>query len=157
MFAPLVGIALRAPRYTTLPYALTTALCAAFLLMAFFFGVQSLTDWFALTPFGAFGALLAGVRVAARDLGAERGWSTILGMSSVGVLCEWLAARVDFPYTIALTLWRNPLLLWVAGWISVWGLAFDLSLRRRDSLVVARRIDPRVPIAVWNPSSGALL
>ncbi|MCL6536219.1 MAG: carbon-nitrogen hydrolase family protein [Armatimonadetes bacterium] len=42
----------------------------------------------------------------------------------MGVLTEWLAARLDYPFTLALVLWRDAPLLWLAGWVGVWGLSF---------------------------------
>lgn len=123
-FAPLLAVAFHAPRYTSLLYALITAICTALILMALPFDIWKPGDSLALIPFVAFGAILSLVLMAARRLSAENGWAMILGVSSVAVLSEWLAARADFPYTVALTLWRDAPVLWVAGWLGVWGLVF---------------------------------
>ncbi|MCX7992187.1 MAG: carbon-nitrogen hydrolase family protein [Fimbriimonadales bacterium] len=123
-FAPLLVAAFRAPRYASLLYALVAANCTAWVVMALPLSVRNAVDWFALVPFAVFGAFLSLILVIARRLGQERGWATILGVGSVGVLSEWTAAQVDFPYTVALTLWRDTPLLWLAGWLGVWGLAF---------------------------------
>ncbi|MFN7015797.1 MAG: hypothetical protein ACK4P5_01335, partial [Fimbriimonadales bacterium] len=123
-FAPLLVAIWNASRYTALPYGLLAAITAGCLLTGLPFTAQDNFDHLALVPFGVFGALLSVVLMAARRLGMSGGWATALGVGAVGVLTEWVAARVDFPYTVALTLWRNPLLLWVASWVGVWGLAF---------------------------------
>jgi len=122
--APLLVAAFRAPRYASILYALIAAIGAGMVLTALPFTARSLFDWTALMPFAMFGAFLSLTLVIARRLGAASGWTTILGIGATGVLSEWLAARLDFPYTVALTLWRAAPLLWLAGWVGVWGLAF---------------------------------
>jgi apolipoprotein N-acyltransferase len=127
-FAPLLVAVWRAPRYTAIMYGFTTAIAAALVLTGLPFTAQDESDYLAIVPFGAFGAFLSVVLMAAQRMGALRGWATILGIGAIGVLVEWLAAQIDFPYTVALTLWRNPPVLWLAGWVGVWGLAFLVCL-----------------------------
>ncbi|MEN3002677.1 MAG: nitrilase-related carbon-nitrogen hydrolase [Armatimonadota bacterium] len=123
-FAPLLVAVWRMPRYTALPYALITAGVAGLALTGLPFTAHDSYDYLALVPFGVFGAFLGLTLMGACRLGAAGGWATVLGVGAIGVLCEWLAARVDFPYTVAFTLWRDAPLLWLAGWVGVWGLAF---------------------------------
>ncbi|GIV08217.1 MAG: apolipoprotein N-acyltransferase [Fimbriimonadales bacterium] len=123
-FAPLLAAIFHAPRYAAVPYGLITACVAGCVLMGLPFTAQNGNDYFALVPFGVFGAFLGGVLRGAQWLGASRGWTTILGVSSIGVLVEWLAARIDFPYMVALALWRDVPILWLASWGGVWGLSF---------------------------------
>jgi apolipoprotein N-acyltransferase len=79
-------------------------------------------DGFVSVYFLMFGAFASLVLMMARRL-CTAGW-LIIGVGATGVLVEWIAARLDFPYTIALTVWRNPAFLWLAGWTGVWGLSF---------------------------------
>jgi hypothetical protein len=66
-----------------------------------------------------FGTFTSLVFMMARRL--YTGWS-IAGVGATGVLVEWIAARLDFPHTIALTIWRDPAVLWLAGWTGTWGI-----------------------------------
>jgi apolipoprotein N-acyltransferase len=125
-FAPLLAAMFHGPRYTALIYGLITGVVTGFVVMGLPLTVQGADDYFALVPFGVFGAFLSVVLMVAQRLGASRGWTTILGVGASGVLVEWLAARIDFPYTVALTLWRDAPILWLAGWVGVWGLTFLL-------------------------------
>lgn len=123
-FAPLLAAIFHAPRYAAVPYGIITACVAGSVLMGLPFTVQDKNEYFALVPFGVFGAFVGFVLMVAQRLGTARGWTTILGVSTTGVLVEWIAARIDFPYTVALALWRDAPILWLASWGGVWGLAF---------------------------------
>lgn len=120
-FSPLLVVIWQASGYRAAWYALLMALTTCALLL----GVpQEPSYTLVMVPFLVFGALTALVLATARWLGARGGWATVVGVGAAGVLVEWLAARVDFPYTVALALWRDAPLLWVAGWTGVWGLSF---------------------------------
>lgn len=123
-FAPLLVAALRVPRFSALGFATLSALSVAVVLTGVPFSAHDASDYLTLSPFIVFGVLNAIVLMVAQRLGTARGWATVLGVSATGVLCEWVAMLLDFPYTVAFTLWRNPLILWVAGWVGIWGLAF---------------------------------
>jgi hypothetical protein len=77
-----------------------------------------------LSYFAVFGVAMWFPLMGARVLGAGRAGAIVLGVGVLGVLTEWLAARLDYPFTLALVLWRDAPLLWVAGWVGVWGLSF---------------------------------
>ncbi|MFN3690809.1 MAG: hypothetical protein ACK4UU_07795, partial [Fimbriimonadales bacterium] len=85
-FAPLLVAIWNAPRYAALPYALLTALTAGCVLMGLPFTAQNRFDYFALVPFGVFGALLGVVLMAALRLGMAGGWTTAVGVGAMGVL-----------------------------------------------------------------------
>ncbi|MDW8290380.1 MAG: nitrilase-related carbon-nitrogen hydrolase [Armatimonadota bacterium] len=122
-FTPLLIAVWSASGYRAMWYALPMALTASFLLL----GVpQEPSYTLVMMPFLAFGALTALVLATARWLGWQSGWITITGVGAAGVLVEWIAAIIDFPYTVALALWRDVPLLWVASWTGVWGLSFLL-------------------------------
>jgi apolipoprotein N-acyltransferase len=124
-FAPLLAAISRARANTILYLAMLTALTAAVLLL----GVPREASYtLVLVPFLVFGMFLAAVLATARWLGMERGASAVWGVAAMGVLVEWLAAQVDFPYTVAFTVWRDTPLLWLAAFTGVWGLAFVLWL-----------------------------
>jgi apolipoprotein N-acyltransferase len=117
-FVPVLMASFRAPILFPLLYGLLMAFVAC-TLMASFTGSY---DGFVSVYFLMFGAFASLVLMMARRL-CTAGW-LIIGVGATGVLVEWIAARLDFPYTIALTVWRNPAFLWLAGWTGVWGLSF---------------------------------
>lgn len=122
--SPLLIAVLQSPRVVWVGYAPLMTITSGVVLTGLPFSAGTVHDYWAFVPFVAFGVSLVPVMVVARQFGTARGWMTVLATGAVAVLCEWLAARLDHPYTIALALWRDVPLLWVAGWIGVWGLAF---------------------------------
>lgn len=122
-FVPLLVAMFKASGYRAMWYALLMAITTSTVLLGI---PQEPSYTLVLMPFLAFGALTSLVLAVARWLGVQGGWMTIIGVGAVGVLAEWVAAGLDFPYTVALALWRDVPLLWVASWTGVWGLAFLL-------------------------------
>jgi hypothetical protein len=124
--APMMAAVLRASAIPALVSTLLTGIVAGTVMTAFLSGVG---DGFgsptlALAYFAVFGVAMWFPLMGARVLGAGRAGAIVLGVGALGVLTEWLAARLDYPFTLALVLWRDAPLLWVAGWVGVWGLSF---------------------------------
>jgi len=124
--APMIAAVLRASAIPALISTLLTGIVAGTVMTAFLSGVG---DGFgspalALAYFAVFGAAMWFPLMGARVLGAGRAGAIVLSVGALGVLTEWLAARLDYPFTLALVLWRDAPLLWVAGWVGVWGLSF---------------------------------
>jgi len=116
-FVPVLIGCFHAPPFAPLLYGLLMALVTR-TLVAPFAGSGEVEVALTFLMFGTFTSL---VFMMARRL--YMGWS-IAGVGATGVLVEWIAARLDFPYTIALTIWRDPAVLWLAGWTGTWGLSF---------------------------------
>jgi len=124
--APMMAAVFRASAVVALLCTLLTGVVAGTVMLAF---LSWIGDSFgsppgALSYFVAFGAATWLPLMGARALGAGRAGAIVLSVGALGVLTEWLMAQLDYPYTLALTLWRDAPLLWVAGWIGVWGLSF---------------------------------
>jgi apolipoprotein N-acyltransferase len=124
--APTMAAVFRASVVVALLCTLLTGIVAGAVMTAFLSGVG---DGFgsptlALAYFAVFGASICLPLMGARALSAGRVWATVLSASALGVPTEWLMAQLDYPYTLALTLWRDAPLLWAAGWVGVWGLSF---------------------------------
>ncbi len=138
--SPLLIAVFQSPRRVWMVYAPVMSLTACVLLTGLPFSAGAVEDYLAFVPFVVFGVSLVPIAMVARQFGTARGWMTVLATGIVAVLCEWLAARLDYPYTIALVLWRDVPLLWVAGWIGVWGLAFLVwSLNAAVALAVVQK------------------
>jgi apolipoprotein N-acyltransferase len=120
-FVPVLIGSFYAPTFVPLLYGLLMAL-VAYTLMVPSAGLYAADIAIPFLVFGTFTSLVFMMaRMMARSLDA--GW-LIVGVGATGVLVEWVAARLDFPYSIALTVWRNPAFLWLAGWTGVRGLSF---------------------------------
>jgi apolipoprotein N-acyltransferase len=124
--APMMAAVLRASAIPALVSTLLTGIVAGTVMTAFLSGVGDgfSSPTLALAYFAVFGVAMWFPLMGARVLGAGRAGAIVLGVGALGVLTEWLAARLDYPFTLALVLWRDAPLLWVAGWVGVWGLSF---------------------------------
>ncbi|GIV15598.1 MAG: hypothetical protein KatS3mg022_1033 [Armatimonadota bacterium] len=141
-FVPLLVAVFKASGYRAMWYALLMAITTCAMLLGI---PQEPSYTLVLMPFLAFGALTSLVLAVARWLGVQGGWVTVVGTGAAGVLVEWLAASVDFPYTVGLAIWRDALLLWVAGWTGVWGLAFllwSVNVAIAQAVVLRRAANP---------------
>jgi apolipoprotein N-acyltransferase len=120
-FVPVLVASFYAPPFASILYGLLTGFIVYFVLV---FLRASAGDFGVALPFLVFGILLAPILTVARLLKTEKVGRLIIGVGSGGVITEWVAARVDFPYTVALALWRDAPALWLAGWTGAWGLSF---------------------------------